>query len=91
MGVGYAYFKDDVVELDVKVYEDLKQLKIVKEYTEEDIEEPETDLPADLPARDILIEAGINTMADLQGIEDFTQINGIGKKFAGLISDFLKK
>ena len=91
MGAGYSYFKDDIVTLSDKVFEDLKQLKIVKEHTEADIKEPQTDLPADLPAREVLIEAGLTTLADLHEIEDYSQINGIGKGYAKKIAEYLKK
>mgnify|MGYP001176961885 CR=1 FL=1 len=88
---GFAHFEGDVAEFSDKVFDDLNKLKFVKEHTEADIKEPQTDLPADLPAREVLIEAGLTTLADLHEIEDYSQINGIGKGYAKKIAEYLKK
>ncbi len=47
------------------------------------------DLPEDTPHRELLIEAGITTLVELQGINDKTSIPGIGIVKAGEINIYL--
>lgn len=54
----------------------------------------ETELPAELPGRKILIENGICTLAELRKIKDpaiLTEIKGIGNKLAQSIIEFITK
>jgi hypothetical protein len=46
-------------------------------------------LPLDLPARDTLINNGIETVAELRKISDLTKLKGIGKKTAEAITAYL--
>ena len=47
----------------------------------EQLKEPESDLPEDFPAREILIKEGLVTMADVMAAkETLTDIKGIGEK-----------
>jgi hypothetical protein len=46
-------------------------------------------LPLDLPGREAILSAGIETLTQLAEIGDFTKIKGIGRKTAFAITDYL--
>ena len=48
-------------------------------------------LPIDMPFRNQLIEAGIETMEDMNHLKSLTDIKGIGEKAAKEIIAFMKK
>jgi predicted flap endonuclease-1-like 5' DNA nuclease len=83
-----AYFVDDVVEVNDNQAEALIEAGVAKEYIPE--KKAAIPLPADMPARDKLIKAGVNSLDELKLYTDLTEINGIGKALAEQISKFLK-
>lgn len=48
----------------------------------EGIAEPVYELPADLPGRRHFVDAGFSSLQDLAGLEEWTQVKGIGPKTA---------
>jgi hypothetical protein len=86
-GVGLAYFAGDTVELEELQAKELIALGVA---ALPDVDEDEVNtLPEDLPARDLLFKAGIKTKEDLKSIEDFSALEGIGKKTAEKIENYL--
>lgn len=80
---GFAYMAGQTGEIPNELQaKELEALGVVKI-----IEQP-CDLPANLPGRKKLIEAGITLMADLNKISDFSELN-IGKLLAKQITDYL--
>lgn len=56
-----------------------------------ELKEPESDLPEDFPAREILIKEGLVNMADVKAAQEtLTDIKGIGEKTAAEIVERLK-
>lgn len=84
-----AYFAGDVVEMPANQAEVLIEAGYAKEYAP--AVNPQPDLPADLPGRDVFLSNGIKTLDELKLITDFTEIKGIGKKTAESIVKYLNK
>ena len=83
---GLAYFVGDDVELPVKQANELIKLGYAEAYTGEAGDD--SDLPADLPGRPILVDLDMS-LEELKQIDDLTEIEGIGKATAARIKQFL--
>lgn len=87
---GYAYFENDITE----TLPEEKAAKLVA--TGNAVLIPETEgpvngLPEDLPAREILFAEGLETLTDVNNaMATITDINGIGKKTAETLKEYLK-
>lgn len=82
---GFGYQPGDQGELlDLKQAQELESHGVLK------IIEPPVELPDDLPGRDKLVENGFKTIHQLQAIDDYTEIPGIGKVLANKIAEYLK-
>lgn len=55
-----------------------------------DMDESAEPIPDDFPGRRALAAAGVSTFAELRGLDDVTQIKGIGPKLAERIGDELE-
>ena len=88
IGIGYGYFAGDVVDLSTNLFDELKELGYIEEYKPEPVDIV-SDFPDDLPAKEKLSEAGILLISDLKKIDDFTEIEGIGKKLNEEIKGYL--
>lgn len=81
--IGFAYFINDECKMEKKQADELAEIGYVK------IMDDESLLPADIPAREALTAAGINSLEQLSAITDFTEIKGIGKSTAEKIEVYL--
>lgn len=89
----FAYFKDDNAEIsDEKAAELLEKGYVIIVPTSEGDDEENT-LPADLPARAAIWNAGYKSIEELADVtaDDLTNIKGIGKKMAQSIVEYLSK
>ncbi len=89
--VGMAHWLGDVVEMPEIMAIELQERGIVEKFNPAN--EPATDLPENLPARDLILEAGITTIEEvLMEIEagTLTAIKGIGKVTATQIAKQLQ-
>lgn len=84
--IGFGYFAGDECHLEEKTAKELHAAGMVM------IIEDVSTLPAEMPAREILIEAGfMNTDAlASMSVEELTEIKGIGKATAKKIFDFFE-
>lgn len=88
-GHGYGYIAGQELETNKAFGKELVELGLAIE-----LEENTSNLPEDLPMRDVLIECGITDMAALEAIatqEGLVALNGIGKKSAENILKYLGK
>lgn len=83
MGAGFGYFAEDECLMESKQASALAESGHVMLMPDDSL------LPADIPARDVLSAAGINSMEQLAGITDFIEIKGIGKATAEKITLYL--
>lgn len=79
-----AYFPGDVITINEKQADELILAGVAV------LTEKGSDLPDDIPGRNLLINAGL-TMNDIKEISDFTQIKGITKTINANIVKYLKK
>lgn len=79
-----AYFPGDIVTINDKQANELILAGVAI------LIEKGSDLPEDMPGRNLLINAGL-TMNDIKEISDFTQIKGITKTMSANIVKYLKK
>ena len=87
MAFKLAYFKDDIVEM-----EDKKADVLIKAGYAIKVEaetKDGTDIPEDIPAREIFVDLGFS-FEEIKQIPDFTQIKGIGKATALKIEAYLE-
>jgi hypothetical protein len=84
-----AYFPGDVVEMNTNQADVIIEAGYAEEYNP--VIHQESGLPVDIPARDKLLAAGVNSLDELRQYDDLTDINGIGKKSAEAIIAYLKK
>lgn len=85
--IGYAYGADTELECNSATGKEFIELGYAIE-----LESNSSNLPEDLPARDVLIDAGIESMEALKEIatpEGLIAIKGIGKKLAESIINYL--
>ena len=84
---GLAYHAGEEAE-----FEDLQADELIRQgyccLPEKD-EQVENMLPEDLPAREVLFAAGVKTLDELSGIDDLTSLEGVGKKTAEKIENYL--
>lgn len=82
----YSYFVGDIGEITDKKAQKLIDSGFAKQV------EAET-LPEEMPARELLLEAGYRTISDFKGklAESLTVVKGIGEKTAEEIIDFVEK
>lgn len=85
----FGYFPGDVCELSAEQFAELKKSKHIAEFVAP-AKVVVNDLPADLPGRDALMAFGIQTMAEIKAIKDFTEIKGIGKSTHAQIVEYLE-
>jgi|GEM_PF-6585844 len=88
-GIGYAYFTNQELDCAKPFGKEMIELGYAVE-----LEEGNTDMPSDLPMREVLIEAGIESLEALKEIatiENLVAIKGIGKKSAENIIKYLEK
>ena len=85
MGAGFGYFADDDCIMESKQASALAESGYVMLMPDDSL------LPADIPAREALTAAGINSLEQLAGITDFTEIKGIGKATAEKITLYLSE
>ena len=83
---GLAYFAGDDVELPLNQANKLIKLGYAEAYTGEAGDE--SDLPADLPGRLVFVALDMS-LDELKQIDDFTEIEGIGKATAAKIKTYL--
>lgn len=67
---GYGYHAGETEDVPVKMAREFKKQGIARSATET--------LPEDLPARDKLMIAGFETEEEVEEIEDFSEVDGIG-------------
>ena len=79
-----AYFPGDIISIDEKQADELVLSGVAVPC------EKGSDLPDDIPGRNLLINAGLS-LSDVKEISDFTQIKGISKTTAANIVKYLKK
>lgn len=90
MGVGMAYFTGDTPDVPNEIGKELIFLKYAVPFDPvKEKKQPVIDLPAGFPGRTKLINAGFPNLESLKGINDFTDINGIGKTLASNIKKAL--
>lgn len=85
--IGYAYGADAVLECNAALGKEFIELGYAIE-----LESDKSTLPEDLPAKDVLIGAGIDSLDALKEIatpEGLIAIKGIGKKLADSIINYL--
>jgi len=88
-GIGYAYMEGQQFDFPEAFAIEMVELGYARI-----INQAKTELPEDLPARKILIENGITTIAELKRITDpatLTELKGIGPKVAQQIIDFVNR
>ena len=78
---GYAYTEGETVKVSPQIAEKLKEMKCARE--------PKQTLPKDFPYRKQLIEAGLETVADVEGAKDLTKVKGIGDAAEKEIAEYL--
>lgn len=83
-GFGFSYVKGERAELPEVTADELCDQGICK--LDDSVEE--SDLPADLPGREIFLKEGFS-FAQVKGIPDFTEIKGIGKSTSEAIGAYL--
>ena len=89
IGVGLAYFKDDVAFLNPPSYDDLFDMGYVEKY---DGDAPnDGSLPFDIPGHQKLITAGFESLDEIAKVEDLTIIQGIGKVLSKQILEYINK
>ena len=89
IGVGLAYFKDDVAFLNPPAYDDLFDMGYVEKY---DGDVPnDGSLPFDIPGIQKLIKAGFESLDEIAKVEDLTIIQGIGKVLSKQIIEYINK
>jgi len=87
-GIGYAYMEGQEVDLQQALAKEMIELNYAVE-----INNLPEDLPENIPGRKILIDNGIETMAELRKItapEQLMVLKGIGEKLAEQIIEFVK-
>jgi len=84
--IGFGYFAGDECHLEEKTAKELHAAGMVM------IIEDVSTLPAEMPAREILIEAGFMNTDALKGmtVEELSEIKGINKATAKKIFEYLK-
>lgn len=84
---GLAYNAGDMAELEEKQAKELME----KGYavSPEVMDGEDSDLPEDLPGREVLVAAGV-TMDELKQVDDYTVYSGIGAKLAEKLTKYLK-
>lgn len=83
--IGFAYFMHDECMMEKKQADELAEAGYLMILSDDSM------LPADIPAREALTAAGINSMEQLAGITDFTEIAGINKATAKKITLYLSE
>lgn len=80
-----AYFPGDVAE-----FEEKQAIELLASGRVELVDEKGVDLPKDLPGRDAIVKAGISLedLKKMEKIEEFQEIQGIGKKTAELLKSY---
>jgi hypothetical protein len=87
---GYAYFKEDIADLPEEKAGELIKTGFCEKLTVGE-EKEQSDLPASLPGRAILIKEGFHTIAKVLAAEQtLTDIKGITKPMAESIIAALK-
>ncbi len=89
-GFGYGHFAGDVVE----ITDTEKLAKLIKNKVVASFEDGASDceLPEDIPYRDTLEQAGINSLDDLaKYASDYKKIKGIGPASEVAIKEWLAK
>lgn len=83
-----AYFKGQTATFEQKQADMLIDTGYAVPYHNVDAGD-ESDLPADMPARDVLVGLGLS-MAELGSIPDLTQLKGIGKATAAAVKKYIE-
>jgi len=90
--VQMAHCIGDKVEMPELLALELSERGIIEPFNP--TKEPQLDLPENLPARDLILAAGITTveevLLEIKG-KTLTEIKGIGKRTAEQIEEFLTK
>jgi len=84
-----AYFAGQTAEFEEKQADMLIHTGYAEPYKNDEAGD-DSDLPADIPARNVLVNLGL-TMAELKSIADLTQLTGIGKATAAAIKKYLEQ
>lgn len=84
-----AYFEGDRVDMPDHQALELIETGYAKKVTPVLPKEEKMDLPADLPMRKIILEAGIKTMSELKAYDELSDIPGIGMRSAKKIANYL--
>jgi len=88
-GIGYGYMEGTELDCTEAFGEEMIEIGMAVK-----VHRDPTSLPAELPARQILIDNGIETIEELKQITDpevLMELKGIGKKVAQQIIDFVNK